>query len=403
MPKISQLSSISNAPSESIIPIVSDGVNYKITVANLLSGVTEGPAGPQGPAGPRGLTGAKGEQGATGPAGPQGEQGPQGEPGPAGPAGIQGDPGPAGPQGPVGPQGIQGDPGPVGPQGPQGEPGTSVQLIGSVPSVADLDNLQNTQVGDLYVVTATGDGYVWNGISWDNVGPIRGPAGPQGDAGPQGVQGLQGETGPAGPQGEPGPAGPQGEPGLGIPLGGTTGQVLSKIDNTNYNTEWVNPQTLTLVAGTGIQITTDPVTDAVTITNTGSGSGGTYTPPSRTTVNATANSLAAGATVTLNINGYKGYVLYKVQTSQAAWVRIYASASDRTNDGARTQYQDPTPGTGIIAEVITTGPTTQIISPGVFGFNNETTPTTNIPIAVTNLSGSLADITVTLTVLQLEE
>lgn len=39
-------------------------------------------------------------------------------------------------------------------------------------------------------------------------------------------------TGPAGADGAPGPAGP------GVPIGGTAGQVLAKIDGTDYNTQW---------------------------------------------------------------------------------------------------------------------------------------------------------------------
>jgi hypothetical protein len=55
--------------------------------------------------------------------------------------------------------------------------------------------------------------------------------------------------GPAGPPGAdstvPGPPGAAGAPGapgtngVGVPVGGTTGQVLAKIDATNYNTQWV--------------------------------------------------------------------------------------------------------------------------------------------------------------------
>ena len=40
-----------------------------------------------------------------------------------------------------------------------------------------------------------------------------------------------------GPKGEPGPKGDSGE---GVPSGGTTGQVLKKKSNTDYDTEWVN-------------------------------------------------------------------------------------------------------------------------------------------------------------------
>ena len=46
---------------------------------------------------------------------------------------------------------------------------------------------------------------------------------------------LKGETGPQGPAGETGPQGPAGP---GVVAGGTAGQVLTKVDNTDYNTEW---------------------------------------------------------------------------------------------------------------------------------------------------------------------
>lgn len=49
--------------------------------------------------------------------------------------------------------------------------------------------------------------------------------------------------GPAGPAGPAGPVGPAGVDGVGIPVGGTAGQVLTKIDATNYNTQWTNPAT----------------------------------------------------------------------------------------------------------------------------------------------------------------
>lgn len=35
-------------------------------------------------------------------------------------------------------------------------------------------------------------------------------------------------------------AGPQGKDGVGVPTGGTTGQVLAKKTNADYDTEWVN-------------------------------------------------------------------------------------------------------------------------------------------------------------------
>ena len=38
-----------------------------------------------------------------------------------------------------------------------------------------------------------------------------------------------------------GQAGTNGTNGQGVPASGSTGQILSKIDNTNYNTQWINP------------------------------------------------------------------------------------------------------------------------------------------------------------------
>lgn len=175
----------------------------------------------KGTPGTPGTPGAPGAPGATGPAGPQGDAGP------AGPAGPEGEPGAAGvgvpvggtagqalikktdsdydtewgtvggaqgPQGPEGPRGPEGPAGPQGPQGIQGEPGPA-----------------------------------------GPEGPI-GPAGPQGNIGPQGPIGETGSIGPQGPQGEPGAAG------VGVPVGGTVGQVLTKKTDTDYDTEWADPQ-----------------------------------------------------------------------------------------------------------------------------------------------------------------
>lgn len=137
--------------------------------------------------------------------GPAGPAGPRGEIGPEGPEGPQGNPGAQGPQGNPGPQGKQG---PEGPQGPKGDP------------------------GDI------------------------GPEGPQGPKGEPGNPGPQGEPGEPGAQGEPGP---KGDPGVGVPAGGTAGQVLVKSGAGDYETEWQDPQGgsgggISLVASVNISI-----------------------------------------------------------------------------------------------------------------------------------------------------
>jgi hypothetical protein len=96
----------------------------------------------------------------------------------------------------VGP--IRGPEGPDGPDGPKGDDGTSVVIKGSVQTVGDLDNIQDPEIGDLYVVIASGDGYIYDGENWNNIGPIRGPEGPQGDPGEKGDKGDQGDQGDEG-------------------------------------------------------------------------------------------------------------------------------------------------------------------------------------------------------------
>jgi hypothetical protein len=52
--------------------------------------------------------------------------------------------------------------------------------------------------------------------------------------------GAPGPQGPQGIPGEKGDKGDQGEPGVGVPVGGSAGQVLAKVDGVDYNTEWIN-------------------------------------------------------------------------------------------------------------------------------------------------------------------
>ena len=116
----------------------------------------------------------------------------------------------------------------------------------------------------------------------------------------------------------------------------------------------------------------------------------------------TTASLASGASENLIITGYKGYDLFKIETSAAACVRLYSSTDARTADASRLEGTDPLPGAGVIAEIISTGAQTILITPGVFGFSTELTPNTQIPCTITNKSGITTTITVTLTILQLE-
>ena len=123
---------------------------------------------------------------------------------------------------------------------------------------------------------------------------------------------------------------------------------------------------------------------------------------SRATGQATSSGLANNAAGNLTIVAAKTYALHKIQTSHAAWVVLYTDSTARTNDAARTETTDPLPGSGIIAEVITSDGATQPITPGTIGWNNEGTPTTNAYVKVVNKSGNTADVTVTLHFVALE-
>lgn len=175
-------------------------------IINLIEdGSFAGPPGPQGPKGDTGETGPQGPKGDTGAAGPQGATGPQG---------------PAGERGEVGPQGPKGDPGAkgeTGPRGEQGDPGPK------------------------------GDAFTYSDFTQEQLAGLKGPKGDTGETGPRGPQGEQGPTGakgdtgpqgPQGPKGDAGDTGPQGPAGVGVPSGGTEGQVLSK---TADGTAWTDP------------------------------------------------------------------------------------------------------------------------------------------------------------------
>ena len=120
---------------------------------------------------------------------------------------------------------------------------------------------------------------------------------------------------------------------------------------------------------------------------------------SRKTASVT-QSIASGAASNVSISTAKGFVLYSIETSHAAWVTLYTDTASRTSDSGRLETTDPTPGSGVLSEVITTGATTQLITPGTICFNSSPTATTYAKIV--NKSGSTANVQVTLTYLQIE-
>lgn len=190
------------APGKSAYEVAVDN-GYQGTETEWLNSLKMGPKGDKGDKGDPGepgkdgVDGEKGDPGAVGPAGPKGEKGEKGDQGiqgPPGKDGAKGDPGTVGPKGDPGVQGEKGDPGV---KGDQGDPGPK---------------------GD------------------------KGDMGAQGPAGPQGEQGVKGDPGQQGEKGDRGEIGPKGEAGVGVPPGGSAGQVLGKVSDDDYNTTWLTPQ-----------------------------------------------------------------------------------------------------------------------------------------------------------------
>jgi hypothetical protein len=151
--------------------------------------------------------------------------------------------------------------GPAGPQGAAGTNGTNGTDGKTILNgTTNPSNLSTGTDGDFYINTSTfmffgpKAGGVWPaGVSLAGADGAAGPTGPAGATGPQGIKGDTGATGPTGPAGVAGPTGPQGvkgntgntgatgPAGQGVPTGGTAGQVLAKIDGTDYNDHWIDP------------------------------------------------------------------------------------------------------------------------------------------------------------------
>jgi hypothetical protein len=205
----------------------------------------------EGTQGPKGDKGEDGEPGPTGPQGPQGLQGLQGEIGPVGPKGDKGEPGPMGPAGAdglQGPKGDQGDVGPVGPKGDKGDKGDTGSL-----KVSEIDALNN--------ITNEIDGV--NTIRFDRETGFN-------------VQDL-------------------GDGEIKVSLNSTF--KTWEVDG-QQSLVAVGEDTVEFIAGSGVQITTDPnaTPKSITISATGGGGGSSQYDGSPTTT-VSVGGLAAGTNI----------------------------------------------------------------------------------------------------------
>ena len=125
----------------------------------------------------------------------------------------------------------------------------------------------------------------------------------------------------------------------------------------------------------------------------------------RATITKLVSGIGIGATMNSTFtDGRKSWMLQKVGISSAARVVLYTDQAAMTADADRKETTDPVPGSGVIAEVNTStaGVSTFIMSPGIMGWNNDATPSNNIWFKVCNNETSASNITVSLTIVQLE-
>ena len=123
----------------------------------------------------------------------------------------------------------------------------------------------------------------------------------------------------------------------------------------------------------------------------------------RVTSTQTTSSIADGVSADLTFTdvGRSGNFI-SIETDQAAWVTVYDSTASRTSDSGRSETTDPSPGSGVLAEVITTGAERIKLTPSAGYFNDESPTVAELYAKVVNKSGVTTTIQVSLTVVTAE-
>lgn len=125
--------------------------------------------------------------------------------------------------------------------------------------------------------------------------------------------------------------------------------------------------------------------------------------PARRVVSFTTAALAHLATEQGSVSVEKSCLALQVEADAVCWIRLYAVGGAVTADAGRIITADPTPGQGILLDVLPVAPNTPIIlSPPVILQNADSPVATTIYYSVQNRSGAAAAITVDLTIVKSE-
>lgn len=115
-------------------------------------------------------------------------------------------------------------------------------------------------------------------------------------------------------------------------------------------------------------------------------------------------STASGNTATINLVGFKSYVISKVQTNYPARIRFYTGNVGRNLDFYRNTATSADSDSGVILDIVTTASNVpKVIAPGIFGFNNDSPSSTTMYLSITNNDVVPRSIQVDVTLLQLEQ
>jgi hypothetical protein len=123
----------------------------------------------------------------------------------------------------------------------------------------------------------------------------------------------------------------------------------------------------------------------------------------RATSTVTTDALAPGASGAVTVPLAPGYRLYAIAMSKTGRVTIYQTLAAQTADATRLAGVDPRSYDGVVLDyVAAVANTTYPLGPLVDGVDLEATPSSDIPMTITNWEGTSGPITVTLTWLRTE-